>query len=338
MQIEALLPAMAADPEERRVGDDPPARAGVAMRVLRELIPWAGYALTAWDVGSGTHRHVTLATEGYSAEIQQHMNDAFVEDNPAFHLLHTRVPDALRWSDLDRDWHLKFARTYSAEEFLIPGGFREGTTMCLRLPNGRYTGALHVSWSHPHDASDEARHIIEGFRPLLASACDLMRNVHRGIERLGADAHAVLVTSEGMVSDVPGRSPGPVLTESSALRQLLSRHAGLLERRSYLWADPAGGCHRIDVVPCRGQLSLVVERAVEWPFNLSPREAQILSLIAGGFSNPTIAAQLFISPRTVSTHVEHILEKLGCQSRTQLAALAVRADLLLIDEVLGTDL
>ena len=339
MQIEAVLPAMAAgDPEGTEAPDGAIARAGAAMRVLRELIPWSGYALTAWDAGSGSHRHVTLAAEGYSVEVQQHMNDAFVEDNPAFHLLHTQVPDALRWSDLDRDWQLKFARTYSAEEFLIPAGFKEGTTMCLRLPDGRYTGALHVSWSSPRDASEQARHTIEGFRPLLASACDLLREAHRGVERMGPDTHAVLVSREGKVSELPGKSTGPVLADGSKLRELLSRHGSLLSRRRYLWADDASACHRITVVPCRGQLSLVVERAIAWPFNLSRREAQILSLIAEGLSNPTIAGQLFISPRTVSTHVEHILEKLGCQSRAQVAAIAVRADLLLIDEVLGSGL
>lgn len=339
MQIEALLPAMAAgDPAAAgTMPDSAISRATAAMGVLRELIPWSGYALTAWDAGSGSHRHVTLMTEGYSPEVQQHMNDAFVETNPAFQLLHTKEPGAPRWSDLDHDWNLKFARTRTAEEVLIPAGFKEGTTMCLRLPDGRYTGALHVSWARPREATDQARHVIEGFRPLLANACDLLREAHRGIERMGPDAHAVLVSREGKVSELPGRTAGPLLGEGSALRQLLARHVSLLSRRRYLWADEQSGCHRIAIMPCRGQLSLVVERAIDWPFNLSRRETQILSLIAEGLSNPTIAAQLFISPRTVSTHVEHILEKLGCQSRAQGAAIAVRADLLLIDEVLGSD-
>lgn len=123
MQIEAVLPAMAAgDPEGFTGRDDVRARGVAAMRVLREMIPWAGYALSAWDAGSGTHRHITLASEGYAPEVQDHMNDTFVAQNPAFQLLHTRVPRALRWSDLDSDWHIKFASTYTAEAFLIPSG------------------------------------------------------------------------------------------------------------------------------------------------------------------------------------------------------------------------
>ncbi|MEU5736176.1 MULTISPECIES: helix-turn-helix transcriptional regulator [Streptomyces] len=339
MQIEAILPAMAEEDSEGVVDHtDVRVRALTAMHVLRELIPWDGYALSAWDAGSGTHRHVTLASEGYSPEVQDHMNDGFVAQNPGFQLLHTRVSRALRWSDLARDWHVKFASTYSAEEVLIPAGFKEGATMCLRLPDGRYTGALHVSWANAKAASDEARNTIERFRPLLATACDLLRTAHRGADRMGPDAHAVLVSSEGKVADMPGRSTGPVLAEGSLLRMLLARHANLLGRRRYLWADSEGACHRIETIPCRGQLSLVVEQQIPWPFGLSQREAQVLYLIAEGYSNPQIAAQLYISPRTVSTHVEHILGKLGCQSRAQLAAIAVSADLLLIEEALGSGL
>jgi DNA-binding NarL/FixJ family response regulator len=43
-------------------------------------------------------------------------------------------------------------------------------------------------------------------------------------------------------------------------------------------------------------------------------------LVAGGLSNKQIAARLFISERTVDTHVGHILNKLGFNSRAQIAA------------------
>ena len=46
-------------------------------------------------------------------------------------------------------------------------------------------------------------------------------------------------------------------------------------------------------------------------------------LIAGGLSNKAIAAKLVISQRTVEAHVEHILDKLGFSSRTQVAAWVV---------------
>jgi ATP/maltotriose-dependent transcriptional regulator MalT len=60
---------------------------------------------------------------------------------------------------------------------------------------------------------------------------------------------------------------------------------------------------------------------------LTPREREVLQLIAEGRSNPDIADALFISPRTAETHVTHILAKLGVTTRTEAAAHAVRVGL-----------
>ena len=57
---------------------------------------------------------------------------------------------------------------------------------------------------------------------------------------------------------------------------------------------------------------------------LTPRELEVLRLIVAGRSNPEIADELFISPRTATTHVTNILAKLGVASRTGAAARAVR--------------
>lgn len=54
---------------------------------------------------------------------------------------------------------------------------------------------------------------------------------------------------------------------------------------------------------------------------LTPRELQIAELVATGMTNREIAAELVISPRTVDTHVEHILAKLNFGTRSQVAAL-----------------
>lgn len=59
-------------------------------------------------------------------------------------------------------------------------------------------------------------------------------------------------------------------------------------------------------------------------FGLSPRELEVLALIAAGRSNRQIADELFISEKTVASHVTHILTKLGQPSRTAAAAFAHR--------------
>jgi DNA-binding NarL/FixJ family response regulator len=55
---------------------------------------------------------------------------------------------------------------------------------------------------------------------------------------------------------------------------------------------------------------------------LTRREHEVLALMADGLQHQQIAAKLFISPKTVSSHVEHILRKLGAHSRAQAIAIA----------------
>ena len=60
---------------------------------------------------------------------------------------------------------------------------------------------------------------------------------------------------------------------------------------------------------------------------LTRRESEVLENLVAGFDNEQIAARLMVSPRTVTTHVEHLLMKLGVHSRTQAIALAYREGL-----------
>jgi DNA-binding NarL/FixJ family response regulator len=58
---------------------------------------------------------------------------------------------------------------------------------------------------------------------------------------------------------------------------------------------------------------------------LTPREQEVLQLLSSGLTQQQIAKQLVISPSTVASHIEHILEKLGVHSRAQAVALALRS-------------
>jgi DNA-binding NarL/FixJ family response regulator len=58
---------------------------------------------------------------------------------------------------------------------------------------------------------------------------------------------------------------------------------------------------------------------------LTEREMEVLRALAGGMENAEIAAQLFISPKTVKNHISNILEKLQLENRIQAAVHAVRA-------------
>ena len=58
--------------------------------------------------------------------------------------------------------------------------------------------------------------------------------------------------------------------------------------------------------------------------SLTPSEQQVVALVLRGMSNPQIAEELYVSPRTVGTHVSRILAKLDLSSRTDLAREAAR--------------
>jgi DNA-binding CsgD family transcriptional regulator len=60
---------------------------------------------------------------------------------------------------------------------------------------------------------------------------------------------------------------------------------------------------------------------------LSPRERELVTLVARGRTNAQIAAQLYISASTVSTHLDRIRDKTGCRRRADLTRLALQAGL-----------
>ena len=66
------------------------------------------------------------------------------------------------------------------------------------------------------------------------------------------------------------------------------------------------------------------KQGLEELLGLTPREAEVLTLVARGYTNREIAATLVISVKTASVHVSHILRKLDAPNRREAAAIAHR--------------
>lgn len=85
----------------------------------------------------------------------------------------------------------------------------------------------------------------------------------------------------------------------------------------------------IDLLARRARIPLETERraAPQRAAGLTERELDVVRLLAAGRSNRQVAAELFISPKTVSVHVSNILTKLEVASRGEAAAAAYRLGL-----------
>jgi DNA-binding NarL/FixJ family response regulator len=97
-----------------------------------------------------------------------------------------------------------------------------------------------------------------------------------------------------------------------ALRQVLDDHAVI---------DPAVQRHLIDAIAAEPP------RRPQFPDGLTPRETEVLSLMARGLSNAEIASGLTVSEATVKSHVNHLFAKIGARDRAQAVAYAFRHDL-----------
>jgi DNA-binding NarL/FixJ family response regulator len=85
-----------------------------------------------------------------------------------------------------------------------------------------------------------------------------------------------------------------------------------------LAAMGAGGFAERAARELRATGERVRNRTTDAPSQLTAREAQIARLAGDGLSNPEIAAQLFMSPRTVEYHLHKVFTKLNISSRNQL--------------------
>lgn len=305
-----VLVATATDPAE--IADE-------CLRQFGAIVPHCGVALCAWDPFARAHRPV--GSIDYPADVLDYLSDGFFRLDPAYAVMRRGEAGLRRW----RDMPASYLDSYSVQSVFRPAGYREGLTAYLVTREGRYAGAFHVSTATTRDPDDEAYATIEWLRLVFASVCDVMRRPLWLAASLEPTAHAVVVSRAGNIVELPGRCAGPWLNGDSVLLRLVRPRLGREWR--FLWDDDGGGWHRIHVLPS-GDDSLIAETPTSLPHELTPRELDVLTLVAAGWSNQAIADALIVTQRTVATHVEHLLEKLDCSNRVACTALAVTEGLI----------
>jgi DNA-binding NarL/FixJ family response regulator len=140
----------------------------------------------------------------------------------------------------------------------------------------------------------------DGPRILMLTTFDLDEHVY---DALGAGASGFLlkdVTAERLFDAVRVVAAGEALLAPTVTRRLIAEFARLRPRPR----QPTAQVH-----------------------GLTPRETEVLRLIAEGLSNPEIAARLVVSEETVKTHVSRVLNKLGLRDRTQAVVVAYESGL-----------
>jgi branched-chain amino acid transport system substrate-binding protein len=145
---------------------------------------------------------------------------------------------------------------------------------------------------------------------------------------------AALVSEDGAVEELTGPSGIRFLERQPEFVDWVVAFLGTgAIHTAFWWQSDAGTWRRVrlDTAESLGMAEAgAVVSAVEaaLPHALTPRELDVLSLVAAGLSNAEIADTLVVSRRTVTTHVEHILAKLQQPNRAAAAVYAVEEGLI----------
>jgi len=275
--------------------------AGELLDLLSRLVPYEAASISVYD--PMTRSHQTVASVRYDASTLAWL-DQWISGLDASDLSEYAQP--LIWHDA-----AVTLRMYSAD--------------------GRYTGILHLSAAHISAQATGRNAIADQLlrvRSLIGGLIDTMRLPSQLTADMPASARGAVVLPDATVVPLPDRMHGQHLRDGGPLPEAITaaaRRNELPER--FRWRDELGGWHLIQSRLLDPGF-VVTEDDAELPYGLTARELDVLTLIAGGLTNPQIARMLVVSDKTVAKHVEHVLDKLGCASRAAAAALAIRIGLI----------
>ncbi|KUJ69411.1 hypothetical protein ACZ90_10955 [Streptomyces albus subsp. albus] len=291
--------------------------ADAVLAALSEVIDYDHASLSRWD--PLRRRHLTLAGS-YAPEVTAYIENRLHDD--AMFTLIRHSADGTRWL---RDVPGPLRRISPGfREVLEPQGIEDGVAQCLFAPDGRYVGVLNVSTTRVRGRRDPARSALPLLADCLAAVADPLCSHPAAAPGAasGEEVGAVVFPAEG-AAPVPlhGQVP-PELTDSGSPLAAAVRRAGAERPLPATLLVPCGPRLLELRLTRQGTGTVVVCRPVARPGGLSPRELQVLAELTLGRTNGEIATRLYVTTRTVATHIEHILGKLGLPNRAAAAARA----------------
>lgn len=299
-------------------------RADAVLEALHLVVPFDCAALSIWRPEASQYQ--PLANAGYPDYLYAKLHEPqYRQEHLDLGMLRHRRP--LRFRDLpDRG-----ASVPTIAEYALPLGFREGLGMALFSPENRHVGYLSLntqSRKYPTDRQARAVGLLAGTLGLVVDAAGQVAS------RLRSQS-AIALACDGRAFPLPGGRPlllDPLNGE--ALERVRFVVAERLFPTTFLWRRArVGEWQRIQVQSCTddelpGCVAVAATLAAPVTYGLTARELEILTLMTRGMTNATIAERLVISLRTVTTHVERVLEKLAVATRTEAAVRASSEGLL----------
>jgi DNA-binding NarL/FixJ family response regulator len=186
---------------------------------------------------------------------------------------------------------------------------------------------------------DDENEIRDLIAQILSNAGYLVREARSGEQAIEAVRHEqpLLVILDVRLPGISGyevcgwlrsrfRDSLPIMFLSGERVEAFDRAAGLMLGADDYLLKPFSSEELVARVRGLLRRTLPTPRSLET--KLTVRELEVLRLLAGGLGQKEISGRLAISTKTVGTHIEHILMKLGVQSRTQAVALAYRERLI----------
>ncbi|TQK73325.1 MULTISPECIES: LuxR family transcriptional regulator [unclassified Nocardioides] len=264
-----------------------------------------------FDCAALVAHHRPVVNLSYPSEAFDYLASTYSRTCPVHqHIVRRGVP--MRFVDVPFDLHE--TRTY--QDVIAPNRFREGVT--LPLPDG---GFVALSSTHARPLDERSLMALAMLAYDLAALADPGADDRRADLVLAVARDQVEVRA-GSLDESP-LSPGDLRLTArlSATRPQGLRFAHRAVDGTWWWVH---GVRRPRVAVVRlGRASVFGD--------LTSRELDVVGLVARGWSNEQVSRALGIAVRTVRSHVESAMGKLGCANRTALARSAVENDLDSID-------